>query len=208
MQMSNGTARGSMATDGALDRETDFRKIYDTFQPRILRYLRRLVGEHEAEDLTQEVFAKVSQALNRFRHESHLSTWIYRIATNATFDRKRSRAFQQTVRQQFSNEVMAEDMTHPVDRQLIRKEVNACIRGFVENLPTDYRLVVVLSELEELSNQEIAGVLGISLATVKIRLHRAKALLKKEFVTRCNFYRDAGNGLACDPKIDGVSFRD
>jgi len=84
--------------------------------------------------------------------------------------------------------------------------MNACIRGFVENLPTDYRSVVVLSELEELSNQQIAEVLGISLATVKIRLHRARALLKKEFATRCDFYQDEGNGLLCDLKITGVSF--
>lgn len=206
MQMYKETALGWMATDGSLDWETDFRKIYDTFQPRILRYLTHLVGKHEAEDLTQEVFVKVSQALSRFRHESHLSTWIYRIARNAAIDRKRSRAFQETVREQFSNEVMAEEMRNPVEQQLIRKEMNACIVGFVENLPADYRSVVVLSELEELSNPEIAEVLGISLATVKIRLHRARALLKKEFATRCDFYRDEGNGLLCDPKITGVSF--
>lgn len=53
MQMYNETSLGSMATVEAHDRETDFRKIYDTFQPKILRYLTRLVGEHEAEDLTQ-----------------------------------------------------------------------------------------------------------------------------------------------------------
>jgi RNA polymerase sigma-70 factor (ECF subfamily) len=207
MQIHIETAPGSMATDGALDWQTDFRKIYDTFQPKILRYLTHLVGEPEAEDLAQEVFVKVSQALSRFRQESHLSTWIYRIATNAAIDRRRSRAFQETIRQQSSSEVMAEEMTDPVEGQLIRKEMNACIRGFVENLPTNFRSVVVLSELEELSNEAIAEVLGISLATVKIRLHRARTLLRKEFATRCDFYRDEGNVLLCDPKITGVSFR-
>jgi RNA polymerase sigma-70 factor (ECF subfamily) len=196
-----------MATDGALDWETDFRKIYDTFQPKILRYLTRLVGVHEAEDLTQEVFVKVSQGLSRFRHESHLSTWIYRIATNVALDRMRSRAFQESARPVLSSKAVAEEMKDPVEGQLIRKEMNQCIRGFIEDLPTDYRLVVILSELEERTNQQIAEVLGISLAMVKIRLHRAKAWLKKEFATRCNFYRDEGNRLACDPKTDGVSFR-
>lgn len=186
--------------------ELDFQEVHSTFRPKVLRYLIRLVGAHEAEDLTQEVFVKVSQALSGFRHESDLATWIFRIATNTAFDRMRSRAFQDTIRQQFSNEVVAEKMAHPVEQQLIRKELNECIRGFIEDLPTDYRSVVVLSELEEVPNQQIAEMLGISLATVKIRLHRAKARLKKEFATRCNFYRDEGNRLACDPKTDGVSF--
>ena len=63
--------------------EIEFQKVHDTFRLKIYRYLSRLVGEHEAEDLTQEVFLKVSQALGNFRGESKLSTWIYRIATNA-----------------------------------------------------------------------------------------------------------------------------
>lgn len=58
-------------------RELGFQKIYDDFHLKILRYLRRLVGEHESEDLTQEVFVKVSQGLKDFRGGSKLSTWIY-----------------------------------------------------------------------------------------------------------------------------------
>src|SRR5574342_539452 len=74
----------------------ELQEIYDAFQPRILRYLTRLVGQFEAEDLTQEVFVKAGQALGSFRGESQLSTWIYRIATNAALDRLRSRSFQHT----------------------------------------------------------------------------------------------------------------
>ena len=54
------------------------------------RYLKRIVGESDAEDLTQEVFVKIGQALEKFRGESQLSTWIYQIATNAAFDRFRA----------------------------------------------------------------------------------------------------------------------
>lgn len=56
--------------------ELESHEIHDAFRPRIHRYLTRLVGEHEAEDLTQEVFLKVSQALKTFRGESQVSTWI------------------------------------------------------------------------------------------------------------------------------------
>src|SRR5512147_842987 len=68
----------------------EFREIYDQFHPRILRYMERMVGESEAEDLAQEVFAKVASSLASFRHESQLSTWIYRIATNSALDNLRS----------------------------------------------------------------------------------------------------------------------
>jgi len=59
--------------------EIRFQQIYDEYQGKICRYLTRMVGENEAEDLTQEVFVKIGQALESFRGESSLSTWIYQI---------------------------------------------------------------------------------------------------------------------------------
>ncbi len=70
--------------------DEEFQKIYEDHYPRIVRYLRRLVGDSEAEDVAQEVFVKVHQSLDKFRGESKLSTWIYRIATNTAMDRLRS----------------------------------------------------------------------------------------------------------------------
>ena len=75
----------------------DFEQIYADFRPRIHRYLTSMVGELEAEDLAQEVFVKLSQALDTFRGEAKLSTWIYRIATNAALDRMRSPSFRRDV---------------------------------------------------------------------------------------------------------------
>jgi RNA polymerase sigma-70 factor (ECF subfamily) len=60
----------------------DFETIHASYRPRISRYLERLVGQSEAEDLTREVFVRVSRGLPDFRGEAKLSTWIYRIATN------------------------------------------------------------------------------------------------------------------------------
>jgi RNA polymerase sigma-70 factor (ECF subfamily) len=68
----------------------DFQNVYQEFQPRIHRFLCRLVGPEEADDLTQDVFLKVSQALPGLRGESTLSTWVYRIATNSALDKLRS----------------------------------------------------------------------------------------------------------------------
>jgi RNA polymerase sigma-70 factor (ECF subfamily) len=85
--------------------------------------------------------------------------------------------------------------------------MNDCIRNFVEKLPENYKTVLVLSELEGLQNQEIAEILGLTLDTVKIRLHRARGKLKKELETHCNFYRDERNELACDLKSAFEQFR-
>jgi len=68
-----------------------FQEIYERFQPGVLRFLSRLVGEEEAEDVTQEVFLRVDRGLEGFRGESSIGTWIYRIARNAALDHLRSR---------------------------------------------------------------------------------------------------------------------
>ena len=63
-----------------------FQQIYEDFHARIFRYLARMVGEAEAEDLTQDVFVKIGLALENFRGDSQLSTWLYKIATNTAID--------------------------------------------------------------------------------------------------------------------------
>ncbi len=195
------------------DNNLDFHDIYETFHPKIVRYLIHMVGQRDAEDLTQEVFVKVDQALKTFRGESQLSTWIYRIATNAALDKLRSPSFRQTGQKSLWEESNAEseiaivdkeawtgEKTPSVETSLIRKEMHECIRGIIENLPENYRTVVVLSELEGFKDDEIAEIIGVSIGTAKIRLHRARARLKKEMETHCNFYRDERNEFACDLK--------
>ena len=172
--------------------ELDFQQIYETFQPKILRYLTRLAGEQEAEDLTQETFVKVHQALGSFRGEAQLSTWIYRIATNTALDKIRQPSFQRVEQVTVSDETdeaeVADRQKPPIEKELIRDEMNDCIRGYIEKLPDDYRAVLVLSEYEGVKNSEIAEILGVTLDTVKIRLHRAKVKLKEELEANCELY--------------------
>jgi RNA polymerase sigma-70 factor (ECF subfamily) len=173
--------------------DLEFADIYEVFRPKVLRYLVRLVGQAEAEDLAQEVMIKVSDALPNFRGDSQLSTWIYRIATNVALDRLRSPSYQRVVRNCSPNAEAALDdrsawipeKTPWVEPQIFRKEMNACIQGFIQKLPENYRLVLLLSEFEGLKDSEIAETLGISSGAVKIRLHRAKEKLKEEFIAHC-----------------------
>jgi RNA polymerase sigma-70 factor (ECF subfamily) len=136
-----------------------------------------------------------------------VSTWVYRIATNAALDldRLRSPSFQRAARASVRGLEFATEEPLGIDQALVRQEMNECIRRYIDNLPPPYRPVVILSEDEGLTNQQIADVLGISLDTVKIRLHRARSRLKNELGSACAFYRDERNELACEPKIEGVS---
>ena len=192
---------------------TTFQNVYDEFHDKIRHYLGQLVGEVNAEDVTQEVFVKVDKSLKTFKGESKLSTWVYRIATNAGLDRLRSSWHRQSLLDvSVSGGVGESDMEledqdtsttkkiPSAPNQVVKFEMNECIREFVDRLPPDYRTVIVLSELKDLKNQEVADILGISLDAVKIRLHRARARLKKEFEAGCDFYHDGGSGLSCDRK--------
>jgi RNA polymerase sigma-70 factor (ECF subfamily) len=189
-------------------RMSDFSSVYSEYYPKIVRYLQRMVGELEAEDAAQEVFVKINRSLDSFRGESNLSTWIYRIATNTAMDhlRKPSSRIVQPVEECDEEDAGPVDTAPLHDTLLIRKDMNACIRGVVDSLPENYRTVLVLSEVEGLTNADVAEVLGISLDTAKIRLHRARAKLRKELLCHCNFYRDERNELSCDPKTFPLKF--
>jgi RNA polymerase sigma-70 factor (ECF subfamily) len=191
----------------------DFKSVHDVFRPKVLHYLARLVGASDAEDLTQSVMLKVSDGLPGFRGESSLATWIYRVATNAALDRLRGSKARQTDALVAIEELAADDEREPervgaaaqaqapsAEADAMRTEMSACIRDFVDRLPESYRTVIVLSEIEGLKLSEIAAVLGVSLETVKIRLHRGRARLRANLQAGCDFYRDGGNELACDPK--------
>jgi RNA polymerase sigma-70 factor (ECF subfamily) len=188
--------------------------LYREYYPKIVGYLRRLVGETEAEDVAQETFVKISRTLDGFRGESQLSTWIYRIATNTAMDHHRRPSAIQSARQasgaaegeeSYEKSVVDDAPLH--DTLLIRKDMNECIRGLVNGLPENYRIVLTLADLEELSNAEIADVLGLSLDAVKIRLHRARLQLKKSMGRSCQLYRDGRNELSCDRKSTTLEFK-
>jgi RNA polymerase sigma-70 factor (ECF subfamily) len=187
--------------------ERVFSDIYQEFYQKVLQYLTRLVGEHEAEDVAQVTFEKVNSNLSSFKGESKISTWIFKIATNAALDRLKSASYKRTSSgplapvqlQSVENIEMANRPDSP-DRQVIRDEMSECIREFVDRLPPDYRTIITLNELEGFTNSEIAEILDISLETAKIRLHRARAKLKESLESGCDFYLDDSSELACDRK--------
>jgi RNA polymerase sigma-70 factor (ECF subfamily) len=186
----------------------DFNKIYNEYYPIVLRYITRIVGENESEDVAQDVFDKVNRNLGEFQGKSKLSTWLYRIATNTAIDRTRSAAYRYNKKKIAIEEgatpdsqLSLEDREPPsTDQVVIQKEMRDCINEHIEALPPDYKTVIVLSDLEGLANKEIAEILDITVENAKVRLHRARAKLKAILDEACEFYYTDKNTLACDLK--------
>lgn len=196
-----------------MNNEADvFRTLYEANHQRVLHLLARMVGPQEAEDLTQAVFANAAKALSNFRGDAQTSTWLYRIAANVAADWLRSRpAHEAKVTVQLpgvldheADEVGAtpdfkDHQTSP-EQELVRKEMRDCIREVIGQLPEDHRTVLMLGELGGFTDDDVARTLGISRANAKVRLHRARARLKKALEGRCEFYRNEDNEFACEPK--------
>jgi RNA polymerase sigma-70 factor (ECF subfamily) len=155
---------------------------------RLLAVARRMLGnEEEARDALQDGFLAAHRALPGFRGTARVSTWLHRIVVNACLMKLRSRrrhpeAAIEDLLPRFDAEgrrVEAQLVTRPVaERALESAQTLAWIRRAAERLPLLYREVFVLRDVEELDTAEVADLLGVSDAVVKIRLHRARQALR------------------------------
>ncbi|HEY2907054.1 MAG TPA: sigma-70 family RNA polymerase sigma factor [Vicinamibacterales bacterium] len=146
-----------------------------------------LLGDRdEALDLSQEVFLRVFRTIHRFRGQSSLRTWIYRIAVNQArnrhrFWRRRHRADQVSLDEHVAThgEFLSGGETTP-DRVFAQKELALRLQNALDHLPFDQRTAIVLREIDGLSYEEIAFSLGVAIGTVKSRLTRARQALRLE----------------------------
>jgi RNA polymerase sigma-70 factor, ECF subfamily len=163
-------------------------EIFRKYAPRVYHLARRMLGnDNDAEDVTQEVFVKVLRNLPTFRGEAAFSTWLYRIAVNTTLTYRRKRAIRKTYSlvEPFQEFADNGEYRYPVRRwapspeQLaLDREAHQVIENAIGQLPETYRDVYVLADVEGLANNDIADILGLSVAAVKCRLHRARVLMR------------------------------
>ena len=157
--------------------------------PWMLAVARRLLkDEGLAEDCVQESLLSALRSLDRFEQRSEVKTWLHRIVVNYCLMKMRSavRAQEQPIDQllpQFDangGRIQA-PWSEPVapDEALEQHQMCATVRAKIAELPDSYRIVLLLRDIEELSTEEVAGLLGLSGAAVKVRLHRARSALKK-----------------------------
>jgi RNA polymerase sigma-70 factor (ECF subfamily) len=177
--------------------EQAFEELVRTFGGRLLAVARRFVrNDEDARDVVQSAYLSAFRALDQFEGNCQLSTWLHRIVVNTALMRLRSKrrkpeesiedllpAFQEDGHhvEQFS------DWNTPADQLLERHQTRVTVRACIDRLPDNYRVVLLLRDIEERSTQEVAEALAMTPTAVKVRLHRARqalsTLLRSEFAT-------------------------
>lgn len=158
-----------------------FAALVRAHQHEVYTLARRLVGDpHLASDIAQEALIRAWKALPRFRGDSRLSTWLYRITVNASWtQKKRARKHQSSSIDDHLDLAAPEDANYPtVAGEML--ELRDRLRAALDDLPEGQRQVVVMKDIHGWSHAEIAEATGISITAAKVRLHRARARLARE----------------------------
>lgn len=170
--------------------EAAFSELVTTYERRVFALVLRMLGRREeAEDLSQEVFVQVFKAIDQFRGESKLSTWIYRIAVNLCKNRtkyltRRHAGAQDDLDAMLEHAplsaakgVSVGDVARP-DELVMGMQLERIVKVAIAQVEPDFREVLVLRDVEDLSYEEIAAITGLADGTVKSRIHRARAQLR------------------------------
>ncbi len=181
-------------TDWALVQRVQGGEV-SAFDQLVLKYRERVFGviynmtsnREDTSDLTQDTFIKAFQSINRFQGQSSFFTWIYRIAVNSTLTHLRKSklrtffSFEKINEEDKTTELVAQLTDKAgVDREVYVKELQEKLNEALQKLSTKHRAVVTLFEIDGLSHEEIAEIVGCSVGTVRSRLHYAKQLLQAD----------------------------
>jgi RNA polymerase sigma-70 factor (ECF subfamily) len=162
-------------------------------QDRVYGFAMRMCRNVEdAKDILQDTFLGVIRSIRAFREESKFSTWLYRIAANACLKKRRRGVHDPTPEQELSlDDLMPRpdaegrkpeipDWSGDAERALLHGELSARMENAIDKLPKDYKIILVLRDVEGLSAEETAQAVGLSVPAVKSRLHRARVFVRRE----------------------------
>jgi RNA polymerase sigma factor (sigma-70 family) len=172
-----------------------FRFLVEKFQEKIIRTSKGFVhSHHEAEDIAQEVFIEIYRSVDRFRGDSGLSTWIYRITINKSLNYLRSSTRREIISffelsgsdgQTYRIDPAANPESYP-DADINISEQQQALYSAIDNLPYKQKTAFILSKYEELSYKEIANIMRVSVSSVESLIFRAKQNLQRRLYT---FYK-------------------
>jgi RNA polymerase sigma-70 factor (ECF subfamily) len=170
--------------------ERAFNELVELYENRVFRLVFRMLGRREeAEDMAQEVFVQVFKAIGQFRGDSKLSTWVYRIAVNLCknrlkyLNRRHSGAEEELEPMAdrapltMGSGVTTGDISRP-DQMVEGYQLERIVHEAIAELDADFREVLILRDVEDLTYEELCEITGLPDGTVKSRLHRARAMLK------------------------------
>lgn len=147
--------------------------LYHQYKRRVYGLVTRIAGPSDADEVAQDVFVRIYRGLPKFRGDSQLGTWIYRLAVNAALSHVTRRAKRQTS----GEDAMADVAAPPSPRRDPR--VAERLEAALAELPPGYRAVLVLHDIEGLSHEECASILGCRVGTSKSQLHKARSRMRE-----------------------------
>ncbi|MHB1001579.1 MAG: sigma-70 family RNA polymerase sigma factor [Armatimonadota bacterium] len=166
-----------------------FDEIVARYKDSIYNYIWRMISnQDDVEDLTQEVFLKAFASIKKFRSESNLRTWLYKIATNICIDKYRRAGFEKKILTPMEREmddgeepetIDLPDSTYDPRLLYERQELQSEVQKALIRLPEKLRAVILLYDMEDMSYEEIAEALNCPMGTVKSRLHKARMHLRQ-----------------------------
>lgn len=168
--------------------ESAFRELVNSYQNMVFRTCLGIVHDSDdADDVSQEVFIEAFNSIHKFRSDSKISTWLYRIAINKSLNYLRSQKrnkFMQSIGLSNATEIADEEhnFDHPHER-LQEKQKKAIMDAAIDALPANQKSAFVLNKIEDLSYKEIADVMEISISSVESLLFRAKKNLQKKLIS-------------------------
>jgi RNA polymerase sigma-70 factor (ECF subfamily) len=138
-------------------------------------------SEADAEEVVQDVFLSLFEKIGAFEERAALGTWLYRVTTNAALLRRRGKRLElEDGHRAGERSYLLADWSGNPEHEMLSGELHAHVRRAIDGLPPHYRAVVLLRDIEELSNEETAEILGEPVSSVKSRLHRARMALREQ----------------------------
>jgi RNA polymerase sigma-70 factor (ECF subfamily) len=181
--------------------------LMERYASRVYRLAHGITGSAaDAEEVVQDVFLTLFRKIHTFEGRAALGSWIYRVTTNAALIKRRGRhpereipldlpfpAFLPDGHRAGDPAFLKADWSQTPEADLLSKETREILHRAIANLPDQYRVVVVLRDVQGLSNEEVAEVVGESVACVKSRLHRARMVLRERLTLALRPRHEAGS---------------
>ncbi|MEO0084792.1 MAG: sigma-70 family RNA polymerase sigma factor [candidate division WOR-3 bacterium] len=166
-----------------------FEELVRRYEQKVYNIAYRMLGnEEDAKDALQETFLRVFRFLKKFKAESSFYTWLYRITTNVCLTRLQNKQSRENKTESLDEPVVAEDEDEVIkeipdyklspEQLYERTRMQKLIQSAIDELPSDYRSVIILRDLQGLSNKEVSQALKLSVSAVKSRLHRGRVFLR------------------------------
>jgi RNA polymerase sigma-70 factor (ECF subfamily) len=188
--------------------------IMRRYNQRLYRVARSILREDgEAEDVMQDAYVRAYQHLDQYAGRALFSTWLTRIAVHEALARLRARNRKQSLDETSENGEMTMDVIEASlnpEQSLSNAETGQLLEEALLNLPANYRTVVMMRDVEELSTAETADTLGLTEENVKVRLHRGRAMVRKWLFSRVGENAKGAfqfMGVRCDRVVELVFAR-